>query len=139
MKTLADLIAQIESTNNPFALRYEPEHKPSMRFVDRMIKTCACSEATAMMLCMTSFGLYQIMGDELMSLGLSISPMQYLSEPDLQLTMFTDFVDQNKIDFPLISLKDEATRMHFARVYNGPRNPQAYADKMMAWLIRWGV
>lgn len=134
MQALSDVIATIESENNPFAVRYEPHHIPRNFFVQSMQKACggpaACSAETARMFCMCSFGLYQIMGDGLIDLGLSVSPIIFMQSRQMQDAFFNEFCKKKGILYSVEQLKDDATRYRFATYYNGPGNPKAYADRM---------
>ena len=132
IKTLADLIAEVESSNNQYAVRFEPAYHPDPAHVRTMAQECGVSFMTAETLCAMSFGLFQIMGDELVSLGLRISPIQLCCMPQTQENYFNAYCERAKINFSLQDvISDETKRMQFARAYNGPGNPEAYATRML--------
>jgi hypothetical protein len=133
ISTLAQLIACIESSNNPQAVRYEPAHDPKPEFIALLVKAINCSEATAKMFCMCSWGLFQIMGDELVSQGFRGWPGDYTSNTDVQYLHFNEFLKEANIDYTLNNIiNDPAIRLSFATRYNGPDDAQAYADRMLA-------
>lgn len=132
IQTLANLIAHVESSNDQFAVRFEPAHHPKPEFVEKLAKQCELSWNTAEVLCCMSFGLYQIMGDELISLGLNASPIFYCSSAPTQDFYFQKYLNANNINYSLEDvINDQAKRLHFATIYNGPGNPQGYAARMM--------
>ncbi len=131
--TLADLIAQAESSNNKFAIRYEPTHKPSLTFVSRMMAFAKCSRDTAIVLCSSSWGLYQIMGDELMALGLPFSPIYYCNDTALQYSYFNEVLNEKGLAAYTLDniINNEDDRLHFAIKYNGPGQPEVYAQYLL--------
>jgi hypothetical protein len=132
IKTLANLIATVESSNNPRAVRFEPTHKPQQRFIALLVDAIHCSEDTARMFCMSSWGLYQIMGDELVSQGFRGWPGDYCENQDVQLLHFSEFCSAAGIDYSLADVvSDSAKRLNFATHYNGPGMPQVYANNML--------
>lgn len=79
-----------------------------------------------------SFGLFQIMGDELISLGLNVSPILYCSSPIMQQSYFGKYLTANHLNYTLADVvNDSGARLHFATIYNGPGNPTAYAARML--------
>lgn len=130
--TLSQLIAQAESSNNQFAFRFEPAYHPNPAHVETLAKNCGITRISAEILCAASWGLYQIMGDNLVGMGLSISPIQYCSSPDMQGLYFARYIQNANCNYTLEQIiGDEATRLDFAKKYNGPGNPQAYANYLM--------
>ena len=132
--TLSQLAAQVESGNNPGALRFEPAFRPSAEAIINCKKANACSNATALVLCAMSFGKYQIMGENLWGyLGTQYCVADYLAIPLLQDRTYADFVARKGIAFSLDEiLHDPAKRLQYARLYNGPGNPVAYGDRMLS-------
>jgi hypothetical protein len=133
--TLSDLIAQVESNGNPFAIRYEPAHRPAPEFVSRMVDAAKCSEATAVILCCCSFGAYQIMGDELMSLGYPGSPIAYCAQTVANQTdMFNRVLDEKGLGGWTLNdvINDHVKCEEFATKYNGPGNVQDYMARMLS-------
>ena len=134
--SLADVVARVESSGNPWAVRYESLHRPLAPYIARMVRVAVCSYATAQVLCQSSWGLYQIMGDELMALGLGQSPVQYCSDPGIQRFMFQKYLTVNGLlyaDIPpadFFAPEHEADVLDFARRYNGPGQPAVYAANL---------
>jgi hypothetical protein len=127
--TLSELIAQTESANKPFALRFEPHYQPSQANVLKCAAMNQCTYPTAEMICRCSWGLFQIMGDNLYSLGLDMSISQYWTDTDIQATYFHRFLAAKKIDFELDEiLADKSVRERFASKYNGSL---LYAERLM--------
>jgi hypothetical protein len=133
--TLSDLIARVESNWNPYAVRYEPAFKPSSGGVDAMAKLCHCSRATAAVLCAMSWGLFQIMGENLISLGLDVTPMEFCANESKQVALFTQFVTERGIAYLPSEIKDDhLKRERFALKYNGPGNIAAYSERLFSFL-----
>jgi hypothetical protein len=131
--TLKQLIAQIESNNNPLAIRYEPAHNPKTYYINRMATIANCSLPTAAVLCSCSFGAYQIMGDGLIDLGLEVSPLAYVNAPAMQDLFFNEFITRNNINYSLDDLRANPAHISaFARRYNG--DVVAYSAKINALL-----
>lgn len=129
--TLAQLIALVESNNNPLAVRFEPAHKPEPYFVMHMMELVQCSYATATTLCAMSWGKYQIMGDNLVSLGLTVSPLAYVHDEAMQDAFFEKFAGADHLTLTLQDvLTSPQKRMMFARLYNGPSNIAGYANRI---------
>jgi hypothetical protein len=125
--TLADLIAQVESNGNPLAVRFESDHNPATHFIVAMMQSAACSYNTAKILCSMSWGKFQIMGDELMSLGLTVSPLALVHDDDMQVDFFNRYCLSDHLTLTLADiLTDASKRQLFARLYNGPGNVGAY-------------
>lgn len=135
VKTTADLIMAIESGGDQWAYRYEPAHHVRDDFATRMQEICNCSKASSIALCSASWGTYQIMGDELIAMGLTVSPLQFCSDKIMQKYYVNLYLKSNGIDIALSDLKgsDQKRRM-FARIYNGPGNVDAYVARMESFL-----
>lgn len=132
INTLADLIFQVESSGDWFAVRFEPAHVPRSDYVVRMRDLCHISYDTARVLCQMSWGGFQIMGDELIALGLTVSPLEYCASPGMQTDFFNKYCIADHLSLTLADvLNDESKRLLFARLYNGPGNISAYADRML--------
>ena len=79
-----------------------------------------------------SWGLYQIMGDNLVGMGLDISPIEYCSNQDMQFKFFWRYCSNENIAFTLDEvLQDRTKREKFAKLYNGPGNYVNYAQRML--------
>lgn len=132
INTLADLIFQVESSGDWFAVRFEPSHVPRADYVVRMRDLCNINYDTARVLCQMSWGGFQIMGDELIALGLTVSPLEYCASPGMQTDFFNKYCIADHLSLTLADvLNDESKRLLFARLYNGPGNISAYADRML--------
>ncbi len=131
--TLADLIAQVESDGNQYAVRFEPHYTPKDQNTSKMAAICKCSNETARILCSMSFGYYQIMGDNLISLDLNVSPFEYMNAPTIQSIFLNRFLIRNNCEYTLGDIvNDEESRLDFAKKYNGPGNVDAYAARMLS-------
>ena len=129
--TLADLIAQVESNGNQYAVRFEPHFTPSDRNIFKMANLCKCSNETARVLCSMSFGYYQIMGNNLISLDLMITPFQFMAYTGQEI-YFNRYCIRNNCEYTLDDvINDESKRLDFARKYNGPGNVEAYAQRII--------
>jgi len=129
---LADLIAQAESSGNQFASKFEPAHDPRISFVHQMVSIAKCNFETAKILCSMSFGLYQIMGDELMDLDLTRHPFDYAGDIRLQAEFFNRYCIRNNCEYTLDDvINDETKRLDFAKKYNGPGQPDVYAKYLI--------
>lgn len=133
ISTLANLIAFVESSNERSAMRHEPLYKPSIANIALLANALHCTQDTAGIICATSWGLYQIMGDNLVSQGLRTWPADYCADVNVQLLHFSEFCNRAGIDYSLSDVvSDPVKRLNFATHYNGPGNAQAYADRMLA-------
>ena len=72
-------IVQTESSNNKFAVRFEPHYKYLFKTKENA-QSCGITEATETVFQMTSFGLCQIMGAVARELGLKGPIFQLLDE-----------------------------------------------------------
>ena len=129
---LADLIAEVESGGNQYALRFEKGYIPQDQNVETMSTINKCSKITAEILCKMSFGLFQIMGNNLISLGLSINVFKYCNSVAAQEQMFSRYCIRNNCEYSLDDiLNDETKRLDFAKKYNGPGQPDVYAKYLI--------
>ncbi|HUW47003.1 MAG TPA: N-acetylmuramidase domain-containing protein [Dehalococcoidia bacterium] len=130
--TLADLIAQVESGGNQYALRFESAHNPYDNKIATMATLCKCSRVTAKVLCQMSFGLFQIMGDNLVDLGLSTNVFLYCDSIATQNEMFNRYCIHNNCEYTLDDiLNDQSLCLDFAKKYNGPGQPEVYAKYLV--------
>lgn len=133
ISTLSDLIAATESNNFAAAVRFEPLHKPAPQFVSRMADVAKCSHETAYVLCSCSWGLYQIMGDELIALGLKFSPLEICLDTGYQNLFLAKFLVEKGLSDVTLSdiLNNPIKREQFATKYNGPGNVAAYSERLL--------
>jgi hypothetical protein len=138
--TLARVIAYVESGNNPYALRFEPavyarvQANPTANeaTIERIAAANECNHATAEIIFSTSWGLYQIMGESLYPQGWSRSVGFYLANSATQTLAFSRFLDADKLPSSWPALKsDPGSLRYFAARYNGPEEPDAYAQRML--------
>ncbi len=128
MHNLAKVIASIESSNNPRALRFEPavfRDITSRALIDpienEIMSLHECDHDTASVIYSTSFGLFQIMGFNIWGdLDYNKTFFDFVSDETAQYNMFEKFLTENQIAFDLSDLlnnKDNLDR--FSTVYNG--------------------
>lgn len=128
--TLSQLIAQTESAGKISALRFEPKFKPSQTNVLKCAGFNKVSVQTAEVICASSWGLYQLMGENLYSFGYQGTILDFWKNPDLQLDYFNLHNKLRYIDFTLDEvITDPVKRTKFATRYNGSA---MYADRMLS-------
>jgi hypothetical protein len=146
MKTLEDIISQIESGDNLYAMRFEPHVFERMHQTNRYGAAVAvakqqnrCTLETARVICATSWGRFQIMGFNLYDPALGepfpfLNPIgAYLESIIWQSRHFKAFCDKKDILFTVEELiGDPAKVLKFARTYNGA---DEYAAKIQSQLI----
>lgn len=129
--TLSQLIAQTESANKVDALRLEPAYHPSAANIQRCLAAHKkqISLSTAEMICRTSWGLYQIMGDNIYSMGFTAPILEYWKDPEIQLDFFKRYCLRANIDYTLAEVLNEKNkRDNFAKRYNGSL---IYSDRLL--------
>lgn len=118
--TLAELIAQVESDNNPDALRHDSQYLPDPTGLILAEKFNRCDANTAALLCRISWGLYQLEGDTLYLHQWEGTLAEYLASPSEQLRMFNRFLSAHAINYSCSELLEDAEkRASFAHHYNG--------------------
>jgi len=104
---IIDVIKTIESSNNQYAFRFEEKlyflHRASKTNLSKVLKRVRmlnqCSNDTVLMICSTSWGLYQILGINIYGMcGYDKSIVNYLKSKDDQDKIFKTFCDIQKID-----------------------------------------
>jgi len=126
-KSLADVIGEIESSNNPSAIRFEPSVYAGGKnesVIQAIMAANDCDRDTACVLYACSFGEFQIMGFNLWGetnlLGSTCTLAHYLIDQDLQADTFDHFLILNNIDWSLSQLLADPEKLdRFAAVYNG--------------------
>ncbi len=120
---LSDVVAHVESGGNPVAMRYEPTYNPSETGISNAFKFATgsyISAETAKMICMTSWGLYQIMGDNLYNvLTMKQDIVVFLNDILLQLTFFEHFISKIGFVDGLFGEMSPEQIDEFAVKYNG--------------------
>lgn len=121
--TIADLISLAESANNSQAIRFELYFKPSIAAITNCKKynTNTISFQTANMLCKTSFGMFQIMGENIYGpLKYQKSIFDFVQSVQDQTDLFNRFISWRGINYSLEEILHNAEiRQRFARRYNG--------------------
>jgi hypothetical protein len=133
--TLSQLVALVETGNNPWAMRYEPGFTVQTGAINSAMKAIHpdCSAWTSRIILCTSWGKYQIMGSNLYAQGLTGWPGEYLADEALQDMHFLAYCQKAQIVFTLDALfnSDDDTNLEtFARKWNGPGNVDAYVGRM---------
>jgi hypothetical protein len=104
---IVEVIKTVESANNQYAFRFEEKlyflHRASKTNLSKILKRIKmlnqCSNETAIMICSTSWGLYQILGINIYGVcGYDNSIIDYLKKIDDQEKVFKVFCDIQKID-----------------------------------------
>lgn len=144
MLTLEEVIADIESAGRRDALRFEPhvfERTGNSNRYEPMVNVAKvrnrCSRDTARVIVSMSAGRFQIMGFNLYDpAGLDFPGTigTYLNDDMIQAATFRTFCQRKNIYFTVEDLQNEALRLRFAEVYNGPGAPAVYAKKIAARL-----
>lgn len=138
LPSIAQVIAHVESAGRGDAMRFEPavyeralagSYGPQ---VAAAVTAHKCSQATARVIVSTSWGKFQLMGFNLYPNLTGLSVAAFMSTP--QDPAFGKFLAIKRLDhFTAQQLfSDLAARLSFATVYNGPGNPQAYADLILS-------
>ena len=137
--TLMEAQAIVESSNDPLAIRFEPGlYTASPGWIARILPLVrslnSCSTDTAKMIACTSFGMYQLLGANIYSLGYAHEIMAYGDDILQQHRDYSDFMGRGgfsaytDMDVTAIAMPE---LLAIARYYNGPGNPQAYADALL--------
>lgn len=147
--TLAQVIAEVESGGNPYAIRFEPtiyqrlivgSSGPSVAMgrIQSYMKIAApdANIITLAMIASTSWGKYQILGDNLynpMRCRLSIPIGLFMSDISSQEQSFADFVASKRVDISShmdFSTLTPALKQDFADFYNGDAAFSQYVARM---------
>lgn len=134
--TLSELIKAAESGGHRHAIRFEPGFAKYITesSVDRAIAgaaPCTLSRATARNLLQTSFGFYQIMGENIYALGYRGNILDWINSDEAQFATFVKYCLSRGISFSLQEiLNDPNKRAIFAKKYNG--DAVAYSAHLLA-------
>ena len=132
---LSDVVAQVESNNNPLAMRFEEAaykaNSPtaaSHLAIHRYATGGYVSLYTAHMIAYTSWGKYQIMGYNLYGkCGWQHPLADFLITDDAQIAMFRRFIAPKFSDVPFPTMAEHEL-LAFAKMYNG--NGPVYSDAL---------
>lgn len=123
---LARIIATVESSRNPFAIRFEPSITSyDYNLLETIYKRNYLADGfpsspTAKVIYAVSLGQYQIMGYNLYQLGYQFTVGQFLSDGSAQNKFFGVFLNAHGINSTWQTLKtDSAALNEFALKYNG--------------------
>lgn len=140
--TLADVIGSIESDDHPARLRFEPALyariaagylAPQYSALVRAIQIAnVCSAQTACMIAATSWGEFQILGENIYApvCAWRGTVFDFLASIEVQRLSFKRFAIARGIDYELAAIDDGVARK-IAAVYNGPGNVDDYAGRIM--------
>ena len=139
-RALQAVIARIESSDNPAALRFEPAiyaAGASAPLISRIAAVHDADDATARMIAATSWGLFQIMGFNLWSGPHSYAGtcFEYCGDIIAQRLAFETFLKDRGMDYTLAALLNNAHLLiAFATFYNGDgiRYARAMRDAALA-------
>jgi hypothetical protein len=158
MPSLADVIADVETGGNQFAERFEPApfikqwqataltgYNPIIDAIQKIHAAAygTCSHGTAMRICFTSFGRYQIMGFNIW--GAPDFPYRstyqsYQENVPAQDGTFLHFLNRAGINFTLADLvADGEKAKKFVTTYNGPGGWPIYWQRMQQSMRRLGA
>src|ERR1700733_9306434 len=134
--TLAQVISRVESNDTPGAIRFEPtiytRFTGLLTQAQRLaLSTCQvsnkCSLATAQMICGSSWGRYQIMGENIYP-RFQHTIADFLQFDLYQMQILKEFLgDWGYAEQPAAF----QLTLAFAERYNGPGNPQAYLTELL--------
>lgn len=132
---LPDLIAGVESNHNQYVARFEPLCVVTPVDIAKYSAIAGVSQETAKQHLATSWGLFQIMGYNLLHFGLNISFVHYCCAVDVQQSYFQKYLQNAGLAqyaaMPLDQFMGDAQNViDFARKYNGPGDVGAYVDRM---------
>lgn len=141
---LPSVIAQTESGTNDFRLRFEsglyaewtvrPTSFVRQQICATIMRLNYCSLDTAEMIACTSWGRYQILGENLYDpscCDVKSNVFQFAGTAPAQLLAFNDFLERRHVDFTLTDiLMDSDKRQKFIAAYNGPGAVDAYWLRM---------
>lgn len=124
MILLSDVIAENESSQNPLSMRFEITYNPSLNGIKNAQEYATAGYMdinTARMICQTSWGKFQIMGDNIYNLlNINITLLDYLSDKNnIQLNAFNMFIRHIGFTNCEYSMMSERDKEKFAQAYNG--------------------
>jgi N-acetylmuramidase-like protein len=136
-RDLENIVSQVESGGHQEAIHfdgvfYATSHpNPANPIYKAIMEENFCLLETAHMIFCTSWGLFQIEGENIYP-DYSFSIKDFLGDYDAQAAAFKRFCLRRSIYFSFDQiLNDEVTRRTFARYYNGPDDIDEYAAKLL--------
>jgi hypothetical protein len=128
----ADIIAQVESSGNPYAYRFEPTVFDSLRvgaltpvhlvIINKIMKIHSCNQSSAEVIYSSSYGLYQLMGFNIYGeCGYDKSIFAYLNDSLTQTALFESLLSHMGLSDITASMLagNEFARHEFGLRYNG--------------------
>lgn len=139
MTNLASVIGAIESNNNPWALRFEPQTYMRIAHPSPLTATIAqlhgCSPDTSRMIASTSWGMFQLMGFNLYDptvCDVRQPIFRFCDSMALQLQAFHNFTKKRGLEYSLPALVESHEALEkLATAYNGPGNVAAYSMRVL--------
>lgn len=123
MLTISRLVASAESNHVKHAMRFEPawRHDNNITSLVRQAHAPAyMNSTTAKTIMATSYGLYQIMGENIYRLGYKKPINEFMNNPEDQLDIFNKFLVWRGINYSVEEIFSDRTKMEkFAKRYNG--------------------
>jgi hypothetical protein len=127
-------IAQIESNDNQYALRFEPHvysRNKKQPILDNIIKLNRCSHDTAKMIYSTSWGCWQLMGFNIYANNTGVRIGEFIASRGIQENYARAFLKNMNADaWDVASLLTVEGSQDFARHYNGPGDVINYGSKL---------
>lgn len=121
--TISKLVSQIESNNVPYAMRFEPGWRHDSNIISAVRQAHApayMNTTTAKNIMSTSYGLYQIMGENIYRLGYKKPINEFMNNPSEQLDIFNKFLVWRGINYTVEEIFSDRAKMEkFAKRYNG--------------------
>lgn len=134
--SLETVIARVESSDRPYAIRFEAVmFRSTPAWVDgttpAISRINGCNADTARAIACTSYGLFQCLGATLYGDLKYPNPISFfMFDSEQQVTQFRALVTRWGFDWQNFDFTDEALLEKFARRYNGPGNIPGYVSAM---------
>jgi hypothetical protein len=150
--TVFNIISWVETKHNTAAVRFEPAvyEKISVNRTDsqkaiisRIMKANDCSWGTALMIYSTSFGAVQLMGFNIYGPKVNFdgNVIDYCVTPDDQHDSFAKILEEMELQSITVAqlALSKVARAHFAAIYNGPADIDAYAANIVTALKNYCI
>ena len=147
---LAAVIAQVETRTRDHSLRFEPTlyarwsegplTAEQRRVLGRIMAVHDCVYAAACMIACTSWGRYQLLGENIYSVcQCNADIFVFVTQPGVQLLCFQRFLAARGIAFSIEEiLMDRTKREQFIARYNGPGDIDVYWAQMQVAIKELG-
>ena len=144
---LAAVIAQVETRTRDHSPRFEPPLYADWRVtaaddivIAAIQKVHDCSTLTARMIACTSWGRYQLLGENIYSVcQCNADIFVFVAQPGVQLLCFQRFLAARGIAFSIEEiLMDRTKREQFIARYNGPGDIDLYWAQMQVAIKELG-